>query len=94
MYKKKLTSDSRNSFNGGFCDNKVKHHSPSYYLRGGIDLARRDRPPLPVATSHSDDVADNVVNAFADPRMSKIDLLVMASRVSSAKRKEEIKAEI
>lgn len=77
-----------------FVDRRVKHHNPSYYLRGGIDLARRERPPLESVPAHSEDIANDVINVFTDARTSKLDIIVMASETSVKKAREKAREEM
>lgn len=96
MYKRKLSTGNSCSLNT-FAENKVLHHRPSFYLRGGIDLSRKERAPLPSVPMQSEDVSAGVVNMLADPRVSALDVAVEASKVSTATRKkkaEQLKDEI
>ena len=88
MYKIKRTKSKGTAFDSPFCERRVVHRSPSFFLRGGIDLSRKERKALPSVPMHSEDVANNVVNVMADPRMSKLDIIVMASETSVKKRRE------
>lgn len=96
MYKRKFSTGNSCELNA-FAENKVLHHRPSFFLRGGIDLSRKERAPLPSVPMQSEDVAAGVVNFMADPRVSALDIAVEASKVSAAARKkkaEQLKEEI
>lgn len=88
MYKSKFPQRKGTPFESPFCERRVLHHVPSFYLRGGVDLARKECKPLPSVPMHSEDVANNVINTMADPRVSKLDIIVMASETSVKRRRE------
>ena len=80
-----------------FAEHKVLYHRPSFYLRGGIDLSRKERAPLKSVPAQSEDVAEGVVNVLADPRVSALDIAVeasMASVRSKNNKAEELKEQI
>lgn len=81
MYKRKLSQGNSCEMNP-FVEHKVLYHRPSFYLRGGIDLSRKERAPLKSVPAQSEDVAEGVVNVLADPRVSALDIAVEASKIS------------
>lgn len=86
--KKYFSSESSNV--SAFVKRSVIHHSPSFFLRGGIDLSRKERRPLLAVPMHSDDVEGDVINVFADARTSLLDIAAMASESSvTARQKKE-----
>lgn len=84
IFRKEGNKDNYNPFSDGL----AIHHSPSYYMRGGIDLNRKERNPVQSVPTEKEDIADGVVDIFADPRVSKFDILETAAHISTARRKK------
>ena len=88
MYKRKLTQGKTCSLNT-FAEHKTIYHRPSFFLRGGVDLSRKERMALPSVPQTSEDIADGVVNLMADARVSAIDIAVEASKASVHSKKTD-----
>lgn len=93
MYERKHKQHSGECSMNNFCEFNVRHHSPSYYLRGGVELNRKQRLPLQAVPEQSEDIADGTINVMTDPRLSKIDVAVMASQASQRSKRSKEKVQ-
>lgn len=89
MYERKRKINSGDCSMNNFCEYRVRHHSPSFYLRGGVEINRRERLPLQSVPEQSEHISDGTINVLTDPRVSKIDVAVMAAEASIRSKRSE-----
>lgn len=86
MYKKKRivsVGNSTGSFSPFVEDTRIARPM-SYYTKGGVDLnGVSERPPLPPVFDGAEDVAAGTVNVATDARVSKMDIIDMASEIAT-----------
>ena len=94
MYKKRVIANIGFAFGAfnPFVERVSVAHPMSYYIEGGVDLdGVSTRKPLPAAFDDAESIASGDVDIFTDAKISKLDLMDVASVAASESQARALK---